>query len=125
MPIKLLLLAGILLLAGYALRHRNGTGFRAGMKLLAVGFAAVAAVSIVDPGVTQTLATWVGVRRGTDLVLYLLVIAFLAVSVNQYFRYREVQQKLVALVRAAAIRDAVRDAETPVDADCVIGEWRD
>ena len=47
---------------------------------------AIAIGSVLDPGITTTVARHLGVGRGADLVLYLLVIAFGFTAAGLYFQ---------------------------------------
>jgi hypothetical protein len=57
---------------------RSGAGARhqAIRRLGLLAFVAVAALSVVFPSAVTHVARWVGVGRGTDLVLYALVVIF-------------------------------------------------
>ena len=54
-------------------------------------FAGFAVVSILFPDVWNRIATFVGVSRGTDVVLYALVVAFLSFTVTTYLRFRDME----------------------------------
>jgi hypothetical protein len=99
----------VLAIAGmfWAFRNRSRVGLRAGARLGIILLALLAIVSIIDPTVTQRTAEALGVTRGTDLLLYLLVIVFAGTSLGFYFRFRELERRLADLARAEAIREAV------------------
>jgi len=105
--IKILLIVSFVGMFVWAFRHRSSAGLRAGTRVFAVVLTASAIVSILAPQLLQWLADRVGVTRGTDLMLYTLIVVFMATTIGAYFRFREVERKLAAVVRAAAIRDAV------------------
>jgi small membrane protein len=105
--IKILLVLSFLGLSVWAFRNRSRVGLRAGIRLLVVVLVALAVASILQPDIPQKAADFLGVTRGTDLVLYVLAVSFAATSVGTYFRFREQERRLVQIVRAAAIRDAV------------------
>lgn len=91
----------------WAFRNRSRVGLRAGARLAAIVLAILAVISIIDPTITQRAAEELGVTRGTDLLLYVLVIVFAATSLGFYFRFRELERRLADLARAEAIREAV------------------
>jgi small membrane protein len=91
----------------WAFRNRSRVGLRAGARLAVLLLAVLAAVSIIQPSVAQRAADELGVTRGTDLLLYLLVMVFAASSLGFYFRFRELERRLADLTRAQAIREAV------------------
>ena len=110
--IKLILIGGFVLLSLWAFRYRSKVGIRAGARLLIIGILASAVVSVADPHVTQVVATAVGVTRGTDLVLYVLVVVFAFTAAGTYFRFRDLELRLARAVRAEAIRNA-ESLDTP------------
>lgn len=73
--------------------------------VLAVIFAA-AVVAVIFPGIVNSVANLLGVGRGTDLILYALVIVFVGNSVSASVRHRELERELTLLARTVALRDA-------------------
>lgn len=64
---------------------------------------------------TTRVAHLLGVGRGTDLVLYLLVVAVTLLALNTYLRFRAVERRLTELARDAALRTAHRpEPERPL-----------
>lgn len=106
-PIKGLLISAILAVLVWAFRHRARVGLRAGIKLAAAALAGVGVAAVADPGLTQDLANLVGVTRGTDLMLYVLVVVFAFTQAGTYFRFRELEVRFAKTVRAQAISQAV------------------
>ena len=104
--IKIVLILAIVMMF-WAFRNRSRVGLRAGARLAVILLAVLAAVSIIQPSVAQAVADRLGVTRGTDLLLYLLVMVFAASSMGFYFRFRELERRLANLTRAQAIREAV------------------
>ena len=49
--------------------------------------------------------------RGTDLLLYVLVLAFVFTTVSSYIRFREQELRYARLARAVALKTAVRPEE--------------
>jgi hypothetical protein len=113
--IKILLILSFVALFVWAFRNRSRVGLRAGTRLFAVILTAVAIVSILVPNLLQHLADLVGVTRGTDLLLYVLVVVFVSTTVGSYFRFRDLERRLADLVRADAIRDATLTQGVPGD----------
>jgi len=114
--IKIVLVLGIAAMF-WAFRNRSRVGLRAGARVAAIVLAVLAIVSIIDPTVTQRAAEALGVTRGTDLLLYLLVLVFAATSLGFYFRFRELERRLADLARAEAIREAISVQGMPNAAD--------
>lgn len=111
--IKVVLVVAFLAIVLWAFRNRQRVGLRAGVRVLIVVLAALGVASVVQPGLTQEAADLLGVTRGTDLVLYLLVVIFALTSAGFYFRFREVDRRLVDIVRADAVRTAVAQQGVP------------
>jgi hypothetical protein len=88
---------------------RKATGWK--LRLFRAVLWAAAAVAIVNPELAQGLANHIGVGRGADLVLYLVVLAFLAVSLYFYSRYVRLQRQLTDVVRHLAIQNAQRGGQ--------------
>jgi hypothetical protein len=111
--IKPILVLGILGLLLWGFRHRSRVGIRAGIKVVAVALTAVAIATVVYPNITQQVADLVGVTRGTDLVLYTLVIVFGFAQAGTYFKFRAMEVRMARIVRMKAIQDAVREYGPP------------
>lgn len=63
-------------------------------------------VFAIEPDWTTRIARKVGINRGTDLVLYLLVVASIQGFLLLYLKLRRVRRELTLLVRELAIREA-------------------
>lgn len=57
------------------------------------------------------MANWIGVARGTDLLLYVLVLAFVFTTVLSYVRSREQELHYARLARTVALETAVHPEE--------------
>ena len=90
--IQLLLIVVVILTAVRLLRDR-GARTQAVRRLGLMLFAAVAIWSILFPSVWNHFAKLVGVGRGTDMVLYALVVAFLSFTLTTYVRFREFETR--------------------------------
>lgn len=111
--IQVLLLLAAVVLVGYFFTNRKKANAKAGVK---IGFAVlvVAAVwAILRPDDVTVLANWLGVDRGTDLMLYILVIAFFFTTLSTWVRFREQELRYARLARAVALTNAVRPDEEP------------
>jgi small membrane protein len=122
--IKILLILSFVALFVWAFRNRSRVGLRAGARLFAVVLTAAAIVSILLPNLLQRLADLVGVTRGTDLLLYGLVVVFVSTTVGSYFRFRDLERRLAELVRADAIRDATLTHGVPGQSKADNGDSR-
>ena len=105
--IQVLLIAVVVLVVARLFRSR-GARAQAIRRIGLVVFAAFAAVSILFPDVWSRGARLVGVGRGTDLVLYALVVAFLSFTVTTYLRFRDLETNYTRLARRIALSEARR-----------------
>nr|VDG62169.1 Uncharacterized conserved protein [Streptococcus thermophilus] len=112
--IQFLLLIAAVVLAVYFFTQRKKAFAKAWVKI-GFAFLAIAAVwAILRPDDVTILANWLGVDRGTDLMLYVLIIAFFFTTMSTWVRFREQELRYARLARAVALQNAVRP--TLVDA---------
>jgi small membrane protein len=101
MIIQYVLTAGLLLCLLYALVQRRKS------RLVSFLISAVAAAGIYFvqfPDTTNTIAHWMGVGRGADLVLYCWLVISLVVSLNLQFKILKLQGSLTDLAREIALQ---------------------
>jgi len=77
-------------------------------RIMLVIFALVAAFSIFFPELLTMLARSLGIGRGTDLVLYGLIVSFLVFMATTYQRFRHMETTLTQLSRRIAIDETPR-----------------
>ena len=103
--IQLLLIIVVIITAVRLLRGR-GARTQAVRRLGLMLFAGLAVWSILFPSVWNQIARLVGVGRGTDMVLYALVVAFLSFTLTTYFRFRDFEARYTKLARRLALDEA-------------------
>lgn len=103
--IQLVLIVVVVVTAVRLLRDR-GARTQAVRRLGLMLFAALAVWSILFPSVWNQIARLVGVGRGTDMVLYALVVAFLSFTLTTYVRFREFEARYTKLARRLALDEA-------------------
>ena len=64
-----------------------------------------AAVAIIRPSITSTIAHFLGIGRGADLVFYCAILGMLAGFFAVYIRLKRLEGDITRLVRAIAIRE--------------------
>ncbi|HWM17033.1 MAG TPA: DUF2304 domain-containing protein, partial [Microbacterium sp.] len=106
MWIQLLLIAAIIVLAVFVMRRTGSDSHLALRRILFALFVIAAVLSVLFPQWLSWLANLVGVGRGTDLVLYALVVVFLVFVFTQYRRNVALQRQLTLLARRIALLDA-------------------
>lgn len=108
MGIQLVLIFGVLISLWVALRASAGSH----RILRAVGgliMVVATTLSVLNPDLWQRFARWLGVGRGADLVLYLLVPAFLVSTAQTLARIRRQERRHDELVRRLSVRDSLHE----------------
>ncbi|WP_461474668.1 DUF2304 family protein [Microbacterium sp. HJ5] len=116
MWIQILLIAAVLVIGFILIRRPQSDSHQALQRIGLLAFIAIAVLSVLFPQWLSWLANLLGVGRGTDLILYALVIIFLGTTLAQYRRISALQRKITVIAR----RLAIVDAETS-DTDAVRG----
>jgi small membrane protein len=97
-----IIIASLIIIAVYV-----GTKRLSGLQTSAViAVTLIGIVLAVFPGLSTQVASFLHVGRGTDLILYLAVLAGLFVASNFYFRFKRQEAILIALARQSAIDHA-------------------
>lgn len=117
--IQPLLIVAVLLLLVYLLRSRSTAQAKAWVKLGFVVFVIAGIYAILRPNDTTTLAHWLGLGRGTDLMLYALIIAFAFTTLSTYLRFKDLELRYSRLARAVALRGAEPPEELDSPSDSV------
>lgn len=106
MLIQFLLVLAVLGLLFVFVRSSGAVYVQASKRIALVLFAVANIYAVMRPDDLTTIARMLGVGRGTDLVLYALVVAFMAGMFSFYQRFRLVDRRYTELVRTVAIREA-------------------
>ncbi|MBT3628303.1 MAG: DUF2304 domain-containing protein [Rhodospirillaceae bacterium] len=71
------------------------------------------------PGLANSLAVWVGVSRGADLLFYIWIIISMFMILNLHIRNRSLDRKISAILREIALAKPRRpdDDQTRPDGD--------
>ncbi|MDF6102160.1 DUF2304 domain-containing protein [Gordonia hongkongensis] len=100
---------GLVALVGFFVVNRGTARASAGVKLLFVAFIGFGLYAMLRQDDVTWVANKIGIQRGLDLVLFLLVIAFAFTTVSTYLRFRDLEVKYARLARAIALQDAERE----------------
>ncbi len=114
--IQLLLLIAFFVVAFYFISNRRKARAKAGVKLGFLLFIIAVVWAVLRPDDLTVVANLVGVDRGTDLLLYVLVVAFMFTTLSTWIRFREQELRYARLARAVALQNAVRPDGGSVDA---------
>lgn len=78
-------------------------------RLFFLAFFGTGLVFILQPELTNSLARFVGIGRGADLILYLSTLLLFFVCFNFYIRFRSIEEHLTLVVRELAKKNPVRE----------------
>ncbi len=106
MIIKIILITGVVAF-GFMLLRRPSLGSHLAFRRLFGAVVAIGGVfAVLFPLAVTDVANAVGVGRGTDLVLYVLVMVFLFTTLSLYQHMYDLETKITELTRELALRTA-------------------
>lgn len=109
--IQIVLVVAVAAIGWMLLRSPGGARHQAGRRLVTLAFVLFAIVAILTPSLTTHAAHLVGVGRGADLLLYALVVAFLASLLSEFRRNARLERQITRLARRVAL-DAAPDPDS-------------
>ena len=101
-----LLIGSIFALVIYLVRSRRSAQSQAWVKVGFMLFVLAGVYAVLRPNDTTVVAHWLGVARGTDLMLYALIIAFSFSTLSTYLRFKDLELRYARLARAIALDSA-------------------
>ena len=104
--IQIILLIGVAVVSALLTRSTAGARHQAIRRLFLGMFIVAAVTSIVFPQWLSRAANLVGVGRGTDLLLYALVIAFLSYISTSHRRMNRMSRQITRLTRELTLAQA-------------------
>lgn len=104
--IKCLLVAAFALFALIVVIPIRGSRHLAVRRIALLAVFALGILTVILPDITLELAELVGVERGTDLVLYALVVVFVGNSIFTGAKFRHHERDLTRLARLMALSQA-------------------
>jgi hypothetical protein len=106
-----------IVVAGVALFRGGGARLQAMRRVFLLLFVVGAASSVFFPQVWTLAANLLGIGRGADLLVYLLVLTFVGFVASTYRRFRQQERDITTLARALALLSARPTASDPDQAD--------
>ncbi|MGF9661405.1 DUF2304 domain-containing protein [Arthrobacter crystallopoietes] len=106
--VQLVLVLAVILGALALMRGGGNAKHQAVRRILLVAFAGVAVLSVFVPGLLTRVANLLGIGRGTDLVLYALIVAFMVFMASSFQRARQLEARITKLARRIALDEAPR-----------------
>lgn len=108
--IKTLLLAAVVVVL-VAVTREESARHMAIRRLATIFFGVVAIITIIFPQLLSHLAQVMGVGRGTDLLLYALIVVFFGSMVVQWRRNLILESKITQLTRTLALMEGQDQAQ--------------
>ena len=105
--------AGLLLIVTLAAMVRRRVAPRVGVLWSVIWI--MAGCAIAWPKLTSSVARFLGIGRGTDLILYCAILAMMIGFFMMYMRYRKVEEEITKLVRHLAIEERSGSGSTEED----------
>lgn len=87
------------------IRFKTNFIIRTASRLGIVGFALFFSIFMLFPEIFQNAAEFLRIGRGTDLLLYLSVIAILNLGIIVFLKIGEVENRIEKIVREQALRN--------------------
>jgi small membrane protein len=112
MPIKLMLTLGLAAVLAYATVQRVAPRI---VKTSIVAFGLVGLYFVWLPDHATVIANWLGVGRGTDLLIYVWIVLSFAVGLNLNFKVRAARREITELTRAIALATAREQPDERVE----------
>jgi small membrane protein len=108
MIIKFLLIAGLLSCIAYMKVQRHSSRL---LSRIVVLVALVGIIFVIQPGLTNKLASFVGVGRGADLIIYCWLLISLILIVNLQLKIISVNQTVTELARQIALQSPAKQTQ--------------
>lgn len=106
MLVQVILILAVIFISVYFMRSRGSSRTNAYKKMALLLFALAAIVTVLFPELLTYAAEFVGVGRGSDLLLYGLTVVVIFQMFNNYAKDKHNQRRMVELSRKVAILDA-------------------
>lgn len=104
--IQFILILGVVIAAAAAVRFLPGDRSLALKRIIALLFVIAAALAIIFPDALTAVANFLGVGRGADLLLYVLVVMVLLFAVATVRAKARSDARVTELARAVALMEA-------------------
>lgn len=115
--VQVVLVLAVILVSLVLMRGGSNARHLAIRRMMLGLFAVAAALSVFFPELLTATAHAFGIGRGTDLVLYALIVCFLVFMSTTYQRFRHMETALTRLSRRIALDEAPRPWESPAESE--------
>lgn len=103
---QFLLIAAVIIAANLAVRFLPGERSLALKRIFAILFVIAAVLAITFPSALTVIANFFGIGRGTDLLLYVLIVAILVFAVASIRAKARSDARVTELARSVALLEA-------------------
>ena len=76
-------------------------------------FPSLVGFSIVFPGIWQSMADFIGIERGIDLLLYVTVLTLITYIGYSFSKFRYLEKRIATLVQEIALLSAADENRKP------------
>lgn len=104
--VQIILVLAVIIVSLALMRGGANARYLAIRKIMLVIFALIAAFSVFFPVALTHIARALGIGRGTDLVLYALIVSFLVFVATNNHRFRQLEKSMTRLARHQALEEA-------------------
>jgi hypothetical protein len=111
--VQIALVLAVIIVSVALMRGGSNARHLAIRRILLIIFAAVAILSVFFPALLSSVANFLGVGRGTDLVLYGTIVSVLVFMSTTYQRFRHMEISMTKLARRIAIDEVPRPDVAP------------
>lgn len=113
--IKIILILVFAAFAVFLMLPGSGVRHAAIRSLIMIGLLGVTILAVIFPSAVNDVAHVLGVGRGTDLLLYGLIVVFIGNSILLQRRHRNTERQITHLARHLAILQAPRPGDSGRD----------
>jgi len=106
MTIKIALIVVFVVFAVFLMFPRASVRSTAIRRIVLAFLLLLTVIAVVVPSVVNRLANFVGIGRGTDLLLYGLIVVFIGNAIVTQRRHRLAERQVTLLARKIAISEA-------------------
>lgn len=100
-----IILVVVLVIVAFFLFRGQGARHQALRRIFLLLFIVAAGLSVFFPQILTWVANLFGIGRGTDLLVYLLVLFFLGFVATTYRRFRQIENHMTELARQMALQN--------------------
>lgn len=103
MIIQFVLISIFLIACSFAFTRRKKAPI---ISVFIITQSCIGMILVIFPAITQTLADWVGVSRGVDLITYLFMAIMMMVLLDIYLKLHTTLEMLAATARRLSLLEA-------------------